>query len=139
MDNGTAYGEWLLSNSTNVAITSLVIDAIAGGIVFDNVLRSEETPGSNLGRFFTPDPDAVASGVVGTYSSPYPTGFDDLWGVLTLTWRDVTGAPVDFEGSELRFLADTDKIPVPGTVLLMLLGSLGFAARYRTAGVWNRK
>lgn len=119
IDGNNVYGEWVLSNQSGLAMTRLVIDALAGNIVFDQLFGVEGTPGSNVGRTFTAPNLGVVSAVYSDlYSAP------DLYGMLTISWANNLAS-----GSEQRFLADTDKIPLPGTLLLMLLGSLGIAAR----------
>jgi len=124
----TIYGAWTVTNSTGVAMTSMVIDALAGNIVFDNLEGVEGTPGSAVGRPFASGP-----GVVGVFSDPYMA--PDLWGTLTLTWaNNLTGN----QGTQV-FLADTDKIPVPATVFLLAVGSLGLALRRVTGRSLNKE
>lgn len=127
---GAVLGEWTLNNDAGQSMTSLVIDAMAGDIVFDLGLpttTAEFTPGSGSGRDFTPDP---TSGPLpdATYGALFSA--PDLWGELTLTWN---ANNLFASGSELRFLADTDQVPLPGTAMLLVIGVLGLAARHRAA------
>ena len=111
--NNQFFGQWTLSNQTGVTMDGLVIDAfipLDSYIVFDNIFGVEHTPTSDVGRPFTPNSNAVT----GVYSNPYSD--PDLWGTLALSFA---GGFAD--GSTLNFMADTDKIPVPGTFLLVLV------------------
>ncbi len=121
--NNIFFGQWTLANDTGVAITDVVIGALAGGIVFDNVFGVEETPNSDVGRPFTPN----AADVVGTYGNPFSS--PDLWGRLTLEFNSGFDS-----GRTLNFMADTDKLPVPGTLLLMLAWPLSRIARKMLLG-----
>ena len=89
---------WTFSN-TGQAITSLVIDAIPGNSVFDNVAVKEITPGSADGWGFQTllglSPDASA------YSEVIDTSQGDLFGKLSLYWTS------GFTGM-MKFRADTD-------------------------------
>lgn len=90
---------WTLSNY-GLGITSLVIDAIPGNTVFDNVFAPAiVTPGSAEGWYFQP-----ISGVAPTshaYSDPIDISAGDLFGKLSLYW------PGGFTGV-MQFIADTD-------------------------------
>ncbi len=109
--NNLFFGQWTLSNQTGVTMDGLVIDALAGGIVFDNIFGVEHTPTSDVGRPFTPNSSTVTGAYSNAYSNP------DLWGTLALSF-----AGGFTNGSTLNFMADTDKmIPVPGTFLLVLV------------------
>ncbi len=124
--NNLFFGQWTVSNQTGVSLDGLVINALVNnsGIVFDNVFATEVTPNSDVGRAFTPN----SSTVTGTYSNaPYFSG-GDLWGTLSLSF-----APGLASGDTLRFMADTDKIPVPGTFLLVLVWPLLRIARKTAA------
>jgi len=122
----TVLGEWTLVNNSGKSMSSLLINAIAGGVLFDLGLPTTNdpgTPGSNTGRDWTPDP---TSGPIPSASYGNSFSLWDLWGDLTLTWEPNALFAV---GSELRFLADTDKISVPAPLLLLLLGGLGLRMR----------
>jgi len=134
----TVLGEWTLSNGSGQAITGLEINALVGNVIFDgnltdpaiDVLTVEYTPESGFGRNFTPDPTsgpAPASAAYGDlFSAP------DLWGSLTLSWAPEARFT---DGSRFQFLADTDRtIPVPGTLLLLLIGSFGLMLHQRVGG-----
>jgi hypothetical protein len=98
-------GLWSLTNNYDSKLSSVVIDAMAGGIVFDRLGYVEGTPGSNVGRSFLHD-DSVA--VVGDYSNPY--SLPDLWGKLTLYFADFG------KGDSLHYMADTDRVRAVATV-----------------------
>ena len=111
-------GVWTLENTIDNAIQSLMINAMAGDIVFDKFLDKVYTPGSNVGRTFLADdqtrvPDSAVYGD--------PVSDPDLFGKLTLTWENGFA-----NGDSLRFMADTDAVPEPATLLLTVLGLLGF-------------
>ncbi|MBL4753672.1 MAG: PEP-CTERM sorting domain-containing protein [Flavobacteriales bacterium] len=119
---GQLLGLWTLSNfsTSDLDLLTLTIDALAGGIVFDNVFGVEETVGSSVGRPFTPDQLGVTAVYGDIYSSP------DLWGNLTLAFSDFDS------GSTLRFFADTDAVvPVPGSLSLLVIGMLGLIVSRR--------
>ncbi len=122
--NNLFFGQWTLSNQTGVTMDGLVIDALAGGIVFDNVFSVEDTPTSDVGRAFTPDSNAVTGAYSNSFSNP------DLWGTLALSFN---GGFAD--GGTLNFMADTDKIPVPGTLLLVLVWPVLRIARGKVVNV----
>lgn len=92
---------WILTNY-GAGITSLVIDAIPGNTVFDNVYEVNtplQTPGSERGW-----PFQVVSGLGPSsfnFSTPIDISYGDLFGKLSLYWN--TG----FTGI-LRFFADAD-------------------------------
>lgn len=92
---------WILTNY-GAGITSLVIDAIPGNTVFDNVYEVNtplHTPGSERGW-----PLQVVSGLGPSsfnFSAPIDISYGDLFGKLSLYWN--TG----FTGI-LRFFADAD-------------------------------
>jgi hypothetical protein len=115
---GQPLGLWTLTNTYDSDLLSLVIDAMAGSIVFDTIEIAEVTPGSDLGRSFShSDTDGVV--VQEVYGDSYNA--PDLWGSMTLYFADFE------EHDTLDFLADTDKIdvPEPSTTALMLLGLAG--------------
>ncbi len=97
--NSLADYAWTLTNSGQ-SITSLVIDAIPGNTVFDNIFApAVVTPGSAEGWYFQP-----ISGVAPTshaYSDPIDISAGDLFGKLSLYW------PGGFTGV-MQFIADTD-------------------------------
>ncbi|MCB1843995.1 MAG: hypothetical protein KDI09_13610 [Halioglobus sp.] len=118
-----ALGVWTATNNTGFDITSLVIDALAGGIVFDQFLDAEYTPGSDVGRTFLADTNNA--GASGFYSAPVSD--PDLFGTLTINFAGGLAS-----GSSFRFQADTDAVPVPATGLLVGLGLLAlFVSRAR--------
>lgn len=92
---------WILSNYGS-GITSLVIDAIPGNTVFDNLYEVNtplQTPGSERGW-----PFQVVSGLAPSYvnySVPIDISYGDLFGKLSLYWSG------GFTGS-LSFFADAD-------------------------------
>ncbi len=112
-------GVWTLNNTSGNSLMKIAIDALMADIVFDNMFGAEETPGSGPGREFTPGltnaPGSFAYSNV--YSAP------DLYGSLTLDWG-VTGLA---SGNTFQFMADTDAIPEPATILLFAAGLLGLA------------
>lgn len=132
---GAVLGLWTLANDSGLGLVSIVIDALAANVVFDILGYqlnpadiNEYTPGSNVGRGFQtangPNFDALVASYDNLVSDP------DLYGRLTINFAATTPGSLA-SGSELQFLADTDKIPVPAPVLLMALGSLGLGLRSR--------
>jgi hypothetical protein len=89
---------WTLNSTRSIA--SVIINAIPGNTVFDTTFGDAVgTPGSALGKSFT-----VQSGLAPTsskYSVPIDISVGDLFGTLTLDWKD------GFLG-KLTYLADTD-------------------------------
>lgn len=123
----TLLGLWTIENeaANPLTIVSMEINALVGDILFDLFLLTEHTPGSGFGRDFLPDPANPAIPVA-TYGDLYSS--PDLWGSLSLDWSTVGGlAP----GAGLRFFADTDTIPNPGTLLLLSAGLFGFLANQK--------
>lgn len=92
---------WILTNY-GAGITSLVIDAIPGNTVFDNLYEVNsplQTPGSERGW-----PFQVVSGLAPSsfnFSTPIDISYGDLFGKLSLYWSG------GFTGI-LRFFADAD-------------------------------
>ncbi len=112
-------GVWTFTNNSGVPLLSLAIDALMANIVFDNLFTVEGTPGSDPGRPFTPDVTNAPTSVV--YSDLFSA--PDLYGSLTLDWGQIGLA----SGSTFRFMADTDAVPEPATLLLFGAGLLGLA------------
>jgi hypothetical protein len=98
-ETGNSFNSpWTLTNNGR-GITSLVIDAIPGNTLFDNVKVQEITPGSADGWSFQ-----TLSGVSPTfsaYSNPIDISQGDLFGSLSLYWTN------GFTGT-MKFRADTD-------------------------------
>ena len=118
---GQLLGVWTLSNTSGTSLVKIAIDALMAEIVFDNLFGpAEGTPGSGPGRDFTSAPTNAPGSVV--YSNLYSA--PDLYGSLTLDWG-VTGFA---SGNTFQFMADTDAVPEPATVLLFAAGLLGIAA-----------
>jgi chitodextrinase len=98
-ESGNSFDSpWTFSNSGQ-GITSLVIDAIPGNTVFDNIRKEEVTPYSADGWGFETlsgqSPDFF------TYSDPIDISEGDLFGRLSLYWTS------GFAG-KMKFRADTD-------------------------------
>jgi len=92
---------WVLSNYGQ-SITSLVIDAIPGNTVFDNVSGLGgplDTPGSAEGWNFQPVLGLAPTSYA--YSDPIDISYGDLFGRLSLYWGS------GFTGM-MQFIADTD-------------------------------
>ena len=101
--SGNTYGSfgnsWNFSYGGDSSVAALVIDAVPGNTVFDNVPIPNTTPGSAEGWNF-----GVSSGIGPNrheYSVPIDISQGDLFGRLSLFWDD------GFTGS-MGFLADTD-------------------------------
>jgi hypothetical protein len=127
------------------AVSSLSIDALTGGTVFDIYYKPELTPGSKLGWFsldLTNDnaPSPPSDNPNGSVSfANYSVGYDfenpvalvgqlpydDLFANVTLTFN----APQSFTQTDpFQFQLDTDAVvPEPTTLLLLGLGLLGLA------------
>lgn len=98
-ESGNSFNSpWTLSN-TGIGITSLVIDAIPGNAVFDNVKIKEITPGSADGWSY--QTLSGASPTFSAYSNPIDISEGDLFGSLSLYWTN------GFSGT-MQFRADTD-------------------------------
>lgn len=119
-----ALGAWTLTNNTGSSITSLSIDALVANIVFDILEDAEHTTGSGVGRAFLPESDLF--GATAVYSNQLSSGFDDLFGRLTINFANGFA-----DGASLRFLTDTDAvIPLPGSLWLFVIGFLGMSYRH---------
>lgn len=119
---GQLLGLWTLTNNSGSALSTLVIDALVADFAFDTIDSVEGTLGSNVGRPFV----TGFAGAFGTYSDLFSS--PDLYGTLTLDWGQTNFA----SGNSMTFMADTDSIPEPATVLLLGAGLLGMAgARVR--------
>jgi hypothetical protein len=98
-ETGNSFNSpWTLTNN-GIGITSLVIDAIPGNTVFDNVKVQEVTPGSADGWPF--QTLIGQSPNISSYSNPIDISQGDLFGSLSLYWTN------GFSGS-MKFRADTD-------------------------------
>lgn len=100
---------WLLGNS-GPGLSSLIIDAIPGNTVFDNVpgLGGQlDTPGSAEGWYFQPVSGQAPD--VSRYSVPIDISRGDLFGTLSLYWNS------GFNGI-MQFFADTDSGTTSGPV-----------------------
>ena len=126
LETGSVLGAWTLSNDSALDIERVVIDALAGNIVFDAIGlqtrdTNEYTPGSNVGRGFQSERGVAFDALVASYGDVYSP--PDLFGSLTIDFtaaNTVLGA-----GDSLRYVSDTDKIPVPAPLALLLIGGLG--------------
>ncbi len=116
---GQLLGVWTLDNGSGNSLVRIAIDALMADIVFDNLFGAEGTVGSGPGRDFTSGPTNAPGSVV--YSDLYSA--PDLYGSLTLDWG-VTGFA---SGNTFQFMADTEMVPEPATVLLFAAGLLGLA------------
>jgi hypothetical protein len=136
--------DWTLTSSTALNINRLLIDAGSGNAVFDAIETPAGTPNSGLGFPF------IETSAVGTFSvlptyrdavalqGSLPVG--DIFRLLDLSFTNPGGfAP----GHALMFLADTDRlglpgdiapVPEPGTFALLttaLVSMLGYKWRFR--------
>jgi hypothetical protein len=133
IDNGIFYGDWVLNNFNNVGITSLILNGLSSGFVFDILSEGdggpEYTPGSGNGLAFV----TQFVGAVGSYSDQLDPAFGDLFYTLTVDFS----APVQ-SGQEVVFFADVDQVtvPAPSTLAIMICGLL-IAVR-RSSKVLNK-
>ncbi len=98
-ESGNSFDQpWIFTN-TGQAIISLVIDAIPGNTVFDNIPTQEITPGSADGWTF--QTLFGQSPTSSNYSDIIDISQGDLFGKLSLYWTE------GFTGL-IRFRADTD-------------------------------
>lgn len=98
-ETGNSFNSpWTLTNNS-IGITSLLIDAIPGNTLFDNVKTLEITPGSADGWSF--QTLAGQSPTSSAYSNPIDISQGDLFGSLSLYWTN------GFTGT-MKFRADTD-------------------------------
>jgi chitodextrinase len=107
-ESGNSFDSPWTFNNEGQGITSLVIDAIPGNTVFDNIRKEEVTPYSADGWGFetlsVQSPDFFAYSDPPdffTYSDPIDISKGDLFGRLSLYWTN------GFAG-KMEFRADTD-------------------------------
>ncbi len=113
--SGDTFGNpWNFSYSGSSSVTSLKIDAIPGLIVFDTIdtlTSPPSTSGSFRGLPFTPQSGVAPANSF--FADPPDFSQGDLFENLTLSWN-----PGDFGGgSNLTYIADTDRVPEPLTIL----------------------
>jgi hypothetical protein len=113
------YGLWTLTNTSNLVITELFVNALAGGIIFDIEFDNSILNGTDKGRSF----DSPTAGPTATYTNNYQ---DELWGEMTAGLSLASGASLDF-------FADTDAIAVsaPSTISILMLSLFGFVINAR--------
>jgi hypothetical protein len=130
-DNGTAdinddifYGLWTLTNTSSLTITNLLIDALAGNIVFDIIFDIDVSNGSDLGRPFM----SPIAGLTAEYTNPFLG--DELFGTMSVDLNLLTG-------EEIIYFADTDAVTAdvivnaPSTIYIFMLSLFGFAMNAR--------
>jgi len=119
-DGPTVYGAWSFTdNRTTNAITSLEINGVSAGIVFDTIFLTDlslDTNGSGQGRpFFAYTGVTQYAGASATYDNNVE---EELFSKLTIDLAS--------PGTSFNFIADTDKVSVsePATALVFLTGLL---------------
>lgn len=124
-DDKNVLGSWTIKNAKASELVKLSINGASGNIVFDNILDSVGTPGSNIGRPFLAENDKYDP--TANYSASFSN--QDLWSRLDINLSGFAS------GSSLSFLADTDKVMVaePATLGLLTLGIFGLINRRRRA------
>ena len=139
---GQILGIWTLMNTSAQTITGFSIDALAGGVAFDTIFGSEETPGSQGGKeFFTfmgnvapASPTATLPGITATLTDQLNMAYDDLFGTLSVAFAP--GSELDVNAS-VNFWIDTDKVAkvnAPSTVGMLLMGMFLAARLSRRKG-----
>jgi hypothetical protein len=123
----SALGLWTLTNNSSLTIETLLVNAIAGNVVFDTLFDVTLINGSGIGRQFTEvlpngDPPAAPS-ATHAYSSVYQ---EELYGAMTLNLSLTSG-------QSLTFFADTDIVVVsaPTTFSLLMFSLFGLMINSR--------
>jgi len=119
-DGPTIYGAWSFTdNTTTNAITSLEINGVSAGIVFDTLFLTDlslDTNGSGQGRpFFAYAGGSEYTDASATYTNNVE---EEIFSSLTIDLAS--------PGTSFNFIADTDKVSVsePATALVFLTGLL---------------
>lgn len=138
----TFSNPWTLVNNdaeANGYLTRVDIDLIRGGFVFDVAEPSPGTFFSANGNTFALAANSLGVNdvITATYSRPISYQGDaplgDVWGYLSIDLTGITSQGGYGLATQFDFVADTDPIPLPGALPLLLtaFGGLALAARRR--------
>jgi hypothetical protein len=128
-DPSVLPGYWTLT-SVERNIKSLLIEGLYGNIVFDNLFGNANVNGSGAGREFTYTDNSVTAAFSDQYDNQA-----DLYGSMLLTGTIGSNDYLLRSNTSMQFLIDTDEVPEPSTIFILMSGLLGLmVTRKKRAG-----
>jgi hypothetical protein len=128
-DPSVLPGYWTLT-SVGRNIKSLLIEGLYGNIVFDNLFGNANVNGSGAGREFTYTDNSVTAAFSDQYDNQA-----DLYGSMLLTGTIGSNDYLLRSNTSMQFLIDTDEVPEPSTIFILMSGLLGLmVTRKKRAG-----
>jgi hypothetical protein len=125
------FAAWRFLNNSQMSVTSILIDAWAGGFVFDKIEGDLSTNGSGPGRSFVPFDPATVRNYLPSFEFLNPIEGEELYGSLLINFE----TPFTSGSNQAFFIADTDGVvaavsaPSVLATLLAALAFVGFARR----------